>query len=212
MSGRHRKQTTSTAGDHRQGGPHRRCPRRRSSTSWAPVGARRHRRRNGIRWLSADPPATGPSIPVTATTVACSSARASNGYITAASSPRRPTWPPVNSRSSSPCPPPQVRAAARLVYGKPSGRTHPAQRPPGRHMPALQAPRVTLPDAPPGDPEGRRSLLPEHGRRAEPDRRALGSLSVHPQITKMGRRQEERPSSASIQTALLASYEEPAAQ
>ena len=99
MSGRHRKPTTSSVSvakdrlyrrgtwwrQHRPGRP----------------GSRGHRRRMGSSSQLRVRRQLGESTPATVTTAACSSPQAPGHHTAAASSPRRPNWPPRNSRSPS---------------------------------------------------------------------------------------------------------------
>jgi len=56
---------------------------------------------NGIKWPVASPAATGASTPATASTAVCNSPRPPGPRMAAASTPRRPSWPPRISRSRS---------------------------------------------------------------------------------------------------------------
>src|SRR5664279_2614983 len=153
------------------------CPARRFS-AW-PVTRPRPRTPRGTRWRAARAAAIGPSTPVTATTVACSS-RSPPGRPTAVRPTRRgPTWPPVNSRSRWPREPWPGRAGARgpartPAAGKdrPSGTPHPPPPPRPHRRPRTRRPRPVrrpprrTPSCPatPCSPSPPRTACPADGR------------------------------------------------
>ena len=151
-----------------------------ASLSAAPLGHRRRPTPNGTGWPVVSPAATGPSTPATATTADFSSPRAPGPGMVAASSPRRPIWPPGRSRSPSP-------SGCWLIRARVPGRSvavacpAPLRAPlPVRRRPPRMTPSSTRPTLSPSPRMLSRSgstVLPATPPSAQP-----GGTAVHPNL------------------------------